>query len=402
MSRQPVHKPPVVIVTLTLDVGGTEQHIATVAPLLVERGWPVSVYCLNRAGEQAELLRSRGVDVIAPPREAAGRQTPRAKRAVLSTLAAADLFRKYRRQKPAIAHTFLTEPFLFAGPAGILARVPIRVMSRRELKATRTNWPGARAVERRLIARMAAVLGNSRSVVAELIEDGAPRDRIGLIYNGIDVRRFSAGVDRERLRRDLGIAGDGRIAIMVANLFPYKGQRELIEGFASVAASLPEPWTLVLVGRDEGDRAHLEARIAALGVGDRVRLVGQRKDVPSLLAASDIGIHASRQEGFSNAVLEQMATGLPVIVTEAGGNTDAVTHDKTGLIVPIEAPEALAAAISTLARDPARRTRLGAAARARIEKEFTLARVVDAYEALYMGLLAGRRPAEIEGVGIGR
>jgi glycosyltransferase involved in cell wall biosynthesis len=123
--------------------------------------------------------------------------------------------------------------------------------------------------------------------------------------------------------------------------------------------------------------------------------MGLRSDIASLMSASDVGVLCSHQEGFSNAILEAMAAGLPMIVTDVGGNAEAVLAGETGLVVPPSHPEALAEALVSLARDPLLRKAFGEAGRARLETRFRLDSCVARYHALYRGLLRGQIPRDI-------
>jgi glycosyltransferase involved in cell wall biosynthesis len=143
----------------------------------------------------------------------------------------------------------------------------------------------------------------------------------------------------------------------------------------------------VLAGRDEGLRQKLERRIAERDIGDHVQFVGEYRDVSSLFAAADFAVLSSWEEGFSNVVLEAMIAGLPMVVTDVGGNPEAVLHGKTGLVVPPHNPSALGRAILRLARDRGLRERLGNAGRTRVEQEFSLERCVDDHHNLYEELL---------------
>ena len=172
----------------------------------------------------------------------------------------------------------------------------------------------------------------------------------------------------------------------VANLIAYKGYRDLLEALASIAASLPKQWKLVAVGRDEGIGADLMRYAATLGLSENILWLGERDDVQDILAAADVFTLASHQEGFSNALIEAMVHGLPTIATAIGGNLDAVVDGQTGLLVGVKEPEQLAAAILKLALDPNLRQSYGAAARARVQSQFSLKACVARYENLYRGL----------------
>ncbi len=390
----------IVFSTLSLDVGGAERQIAAVAPALAERGWSVSIFCFNRSGELAESVRAAGVEVIEPPIEANGRQTPRPLRAILSTIAAGRLAMVLRRRKPAIAHFFLTEAYLFGAPAAIMSGAPIRIMSRRESNADHPSVSSVRRVEAQLHQRMTAVLANSKRVVDDLKAEGCHNERLGLIYNGVDLVAFDKPIDRQAMRHSLGVADDELAAVMVANLIGYKGHADLLRAMSHVAAASSRKVKLLLVGRDDGCLEELKLQTASLGLAESVAFLGPRSDVDRILLASDIGVHSSHTEGFSNAILESMAAGLPMVVTDVGGNAEAVRDGTQGFVVPAHASETLGAALRLLADDRGLRRRFAVASRKRVEESFSLSSTVERYDALYLGLIAGSMPGNIPEVAI--
>ena len=157
-----------------------------------------------------------------------------------------------------------------------------------------------------------------------------------------------------------------------------------------VATQLPADWRLLCVGCDDGIGAALAAQAAALGLAGHIAFLGVRDDVPALLAAADMALLCSHQEGFPNAVLEAQSAGLAMVVTDAGGTREAVVDAETAIVVPVGDTAALGTAIVRLATEPGLRARMGAAARARIEREFRLEVAVDAYDRLYARLADGR------------
>ena len=138
--------------------------------------------------------------------------------------------------------------------------------------------------------------------------------------------------------------------------------------------------------------------INALGIEDNIKLLGARSDIVSLLAAADLGVLSSHEEGFANSILEGMAAGLPMIVTDVGGNAEAVVNGVTGLVVPPRNANALGAAILKLALDAELRRTMGRAGRERVAKYFGIDRCVANYAHLYAGLGRGERPAAIVGL----
>lgn len=388
--------PPILFVALSLDVGGAERHMSSVLPELVRRGWPVSIYCMNRLGAFAGDVAAAGVEVLGPPIERLpGRQNTSA-RLYATARAGARLVGVMRRSRPVIVHFFLPEPYLIGAPVALLQGVPICVMSRRGLNLYQSNWPGAGAIERRLHPHMTAVLGNSKRVVADLRSEGCRPDQIGLIYNGVAIGGLGDPVDRLAIRRSIGIEPNALVAIVVANLIPYKGHADILDALARIKSKLPAGMKLVCIGRDEGARASLEQKANELGLKEMVRFLGVRNDVAPLLNAADFSILASHEEGFSNAVIEAMAAGLPMVVSDVGGNAEAVVDGETGFVVPPRSPGPLGDAILRMASEPLLRQRFGAAGRKRTKDKFSLAASVDRYDTVYRALIAGQRVGDLD------
>ncbi|MDX2159057.1 MAG: glycosyltransferase [Hyphomicrobiaceae bacterium] len=387
---------PILFVTLSLDVGGAERHLASLLPALARRGWPVSIYCTNRLGAFADDVRRAGVEVIGPPIERTAGAQRKMHRLRATALAGSRLVGVIRRLRPAIVHFFLPEAYVVGAPIALALGVPVRIMSRRGLNLYQRSWPGVRSIERKLHRRMSGVLANSRRVVADLAEEGCAPERIGLIYNGVALAGLDLPIDRRAVRDSLGIGPEAFVIVVVANLIHYKGHADLLAGLAGVTDRLPACWRLVCVGRDEGARASLVAMIGELGLSANVVLLGVRSDVAALLAAGDLAVLPSQEEGFSNAIIEAMAAGLPQVVTDVGGNAEAVIHGQHGLVVPPRDPIALGMAVARLAGDAELRARMGAAARERARARFALSACVDRYETVYRGLLAGSRIGDLD------
>ena len=372
------------VVTESLGVGGTESHLIRTLPRLVASGWSVVTFCLTERGERAEQVETAGVEVCAAPR-LAKRKGSFLRYPAHGALAVNKLYWLMRRWQPQIAHFYLPGPYLIGAHVALAARTPIKIMSRRSLSDYQRNWPLVARLERRLHTRMDAVIGNSRAVVRQLIEEGIPEEKVRLIYNGIDLSPTLP--DRSEARRALGLDDETLVGVVIANLLHYKGHRELISGLSHVEQALPSKWRILLAGRDHGIKAELEALAAARGITHRIQFLGEYADVPTLLAAADFGLLTSREEGFSNVILEGMSAGLAMIVTDVGGNAEAVVDDETGLVVAPREPKAISDAVLRLARDPEQRKRLGAAARRRVEEKFSIDRCVKAHVDLYQEML---------------
>jgi glycosyltransferase involved in cell wall biosynthesis len=380
----------------TLGIGGSERHLVSVARALTQRGWRVSVYSLAGNGPLGKDIIDAGARLYFSPIQRGQKPMSLVARVFRLAVAAVHLLFVMMRRRFAIVHFFLPAAYLTGAPLAALARIKIRIMSRRSLNLYQRHYGSLyRLLEHRLHRTMTAIVGNSRSVVRELEdEEGVPRSRLALIYNGLDAARYGDNSSRDVMRASLGANASTLVLVIVANLIPYKGHRDLIEALGSANKNMPADWRLLVVGRDDGIENALRAQSAALGIGDKISFLGLRRDIPEILNASDVGLLCSHEEGFSNAILEGMAAGLPMIVTDVGGNAEAVCDGETGLVVPARDAKRLAEAIVHLATDPAFRKQFGMAGRERVAKYFTFARCIDGYEALYRTLLSGGKPQD--------
>ncbi|MGH8212207.1 MAG: glycosyltransferase [Rhodanobacteraceae bacterium] len=263
-----------------------------------------------------------------------------------------------------------------------------RLSNRRDMgfqKSARMRW-----LMRRLNHRFDRIVAPSTAILDSLAaRERVDRAKLICIPNGVDTQRFVPLPEAKRTvaRAELGFADDDLLVGCVANLYPVKRHSDLVEAFARVYSALPTA-RLLLVG-DGPLRSTLERQITRHGLGDAARLLGDRDDIASLLPIMDVFILASSSEGLSNAILEAQACALPVIATRVGGNPDLVDENCGRLVAPAQ-PAALAAAMLGLLRDPALRSRLGAAARARVEPKHSLQGMVDSYLRLYQDMAGDR------------
>jgi glycosyltransferase involved in cell wall biosynthesis len=197
---------------------------------------------------------------------------------------------------------------------------------------------------------------------------GIPTEKIAVIPNGVDTRRYQRHIERRPARARIGLRDADRAIAVVATFKEQKGHRFLIDAAAILSPDFPFV-RFLLIGDGEL-RADLEHRIAAHGLGNQFLLLGMRPDVPELLAAADLFVLPSLWEGLPMALVEAMAAGLPVVATEVSGTRGVMVDGETGLLVPPGDAFALARAIAALLVDPNRAAAMGAAARRRIETHY--------------------------------
>lgn len=297
----------------------------------------------------------------------------------------------FRKDRPDILHAYLPAANVLGPVAARMAGIPRVIVSKRALANYKEDFPLLRKVE---------PLGNRLSDVILVNSDAVRRDverternwrgKFRKIYNGVAPIAVWTEEERRAFRAREGIPAGARVVLSVSNFYPYKGHMDLIEAAGYVASREPETLFL-LVGRDAGTLETCRNRVRENGLGNSVLFLGSRTDIPDLLRTCDLFVHPSHEEGFSNAILEAMAGGRPVVAYDVGGNPEAIRDRETGLLVPLRNPRALADAILRLARDPELRVAMGEKGRERATEHFSMERMVREMEALYDSLMEGKR-----------
>lgn len=236
--------------------------------------------------------------------------------------------------------------------------------------------------------RLASIITvNSAGVRHDVLErENANPEKLRLIYNGLELNPFAdAKKNRNSARKLLGLEQDDITIVMVANLIPYKGHEDAIRAIAIAKQSHPNI-RLLCAGEDRGIQTHLESLAHKLDAAENVIFLGRRDDVPDLLAASDIGLVASHEEGFCNALLEQMAAGLPVIATDVGGNREALNDGEFGYLVDPHSSSQIASAIENIINGLEGAIETGRRASQYIRDNFSTEKMVGSYLDLYRNL----------------
>jgi glycosyltransferase involved in cell wall biosynthesis len=376
--KQPIR---VLVLIPQLEIGGAERHLLNVLPSLQRRSFEITIVTLRSGGAFESALRQNNVTVLSLPTRERG--------LVGLSLTVWSLFWMIRAQKPDLIHFFLPEAYLLGFPAslGIKAR---RIVSRRSLATYHQKRRGVRILEMLFHRGVDVALGNSAAVTDDLRREGIPACRLGLVHSGVD-ERFSK-ISTADGRRVAGCNAKTLIFVCVANFWPYKGHADLVRALAEINTKIPQTWKVLMVGRDEGAGRELQSIAFSLGVAEHLHTIESTEDVSPYLAAADIFVMPSHEEGFSNALLEAMMAGLPIVATAVGGNLDAIRDGVDGLLVPPNDPQRLGESLLKLALSPELRSALARNAQVRARERFSLESCVDKYADLYNGLVEGRYP----------
>jgi glycosyltransferase involved in cell wall biosynthesis len=362
-------------VITSMQAGGAERVVAEYAKWHDRSRYEPEVCCVLTSGPFADSVAASGVPV-----HVLGR------RGRFDLMAIARLARIIGRGRFDVVHNHNFTALAAGLPASILGRA--RAVVRTEHNVVRTRGRARHYVSRAAALSEDAQIAVSAAVRRAHTECGRiPRARFVTIMNGIDEERLAPGADRAAVRRELGLADDAVVCLNIGSLTEQKNRRALLD--ATARLSDIEALRMLVVGSGP-EREKLEARAGELGLSRRVLFLGQRLDVPDLLAASDIFVLSSDWEGLPITILEAMTSGIPCVATAVGGVPEALTDGVTGVTVEPGRPGALADGIRTLARDPELRARMAGAAREEFEQRFRAEQMVRQTEALYDMALAGR------------
>lgn len=291
-------------------------------------------------------------------------------------------------------HDFYTNVFGMAGAT--LARVPVRIASRRE--------SAVRPAKQRLIERSAyraahSVVANCEEVRQQLIKEGVPARKVRTIYNGLDPARVHARADRKEILGSLNLPESARFVTIMANMRAhvwnpepacYKDHPTFLRAAQQVRERVPEA-AFIIAGEGEL-KQNTEQLARDLGIADRTFFIGRCQNVGAVLSISDVCVLSSRAEGFSNSILEYMAAGRPVVATDVGGAREAVVHGETGYIVPPGDHEQMAQYIVSLLLDPENARSMGASGQRVVNEKFSCLRQLQNVENLYNELLKRSNP----------
>ena len=297
------------------------------------------------------------------------------------------------RLKPDVSEFSTPKAGLLGSLASWLAGVPARVYMLRGLKletARGIKRSLLLAAERTASACVQTVLCNSPSLLSQAMELGlAPAAKMHLLgdgsSNGVDVERFSPGPSDVRGRLNLPL--DAPVVGFVGRLTRDKGIPELIEAFDTILKKEPKAHLLLVGWFDVSEDALADKWRARIANHPRIHCIGFVADTAPYYRAMDVMVLPTWREGFPNVVLEAAATGIPVITTKCTGSRDSVVPEVTGLLIPPGYPEAISEAVLKLIRDPARRARMGEAAREWVCGHFADERVLQLATLFYRSLL---------------
>jgi len=354
-------------------LGGSEKNIFDLVRNLSPERFECHVIAL-RGG--ATLRRIQNAGIYAEDLGLRGLLAPRGLRKAIALL----LF--LRRHGIDILVTYHADADILGALVGSLARVPAIISSRRDIGYLITpSQLLAYTLVNRFVTRFIAVSEAVKNAISR--SQGIPRTKITVIHNGADPDHITLPHNRYFLHELLHIPRSCTLVGTVASFRSVKNQELLVRSAAVVLRHHPNT-AFVIIGDTHTDYYRVVRRlIRELHLEDRVFCLGNRSDVTSLLYSFDIFVLPSLHEGFSNAILEAMAVGLPVIASNSGGNPELL-NDGSGILFDSNDSDALAAALLRLLNDPQIQHKMGRTARERVNRDFSLSSMITKHESLFL------------------
>jgi sugar transferase (PEP-CTERM/EpsH1 system associated) len=306
------------------------------------------------------------------------------------------LWRLLRQLRPDIVHTRNLGALEGTLPA-MLAGVPVRIHGEHgrdvdDLDGRNTRQQVIRRLFKPLVSHHIAVSRDLESYLYQKV--GIPRSRVAQIYNGVDADRFRPAGERREDVPCAGFGGTDKFVIgTVGRMQEVKDQPTLASAFARLVHEVPgaeQRLRLVMIG-DGPLRERVRALLANAGVEQLAWLPGEREDVPRMMRSFDLFVLPSLAEGISNTILEAMASGLPVLATDVGGNPELIEPGVTGSLVPRNDPASMARAMRAYAESAELCRRQGSNARRAVERRFGMEAMASAYMAVYDSMLGDKR-----------
>jgi glycosyltransferase involved in cell wall biosynthesis len=372
-----------------LDVGGLEKVVLSLLNNLDRDRFTPHLICLDGAGRMAADVDLPQENRLVLQRKPGVRLPIIGLTVDPSLLPVFGRIRRFVREKKIdVLHAHNLGPLIYAGVATRL--IPMRrrpqlvysdhnqLFSMSPERARRVRW------YLKLADHVIAVSQDLQRTLTERLQ--APPERVQVLYNGVDAQRFGRA-DRNKVRRELGIADGDFVVGSAVVLSEHKGIGYLLDAAPAVLAQAPE--TRFVIAGDGPNRAALEEKARALALGDRVKFIGHRNDIPDVVAAFDVYVLPSLTEGLPLALLEALAVGNPILCTRVGGIPEIVEDGVNGYLVPPGDSAALTDGILRLRADPAFRSAVRERNLKKFAERFTLRTMVEGHARLF-GELAAR------------
>jgi len=374
-------KKKIFLTILTFDIGGAESQLLLLADKLSGKV-EITVFALSVSGPLRQRLEKTGATIK-------GIDSPYPKHWVI-VLARIFWFqvlliKELIKKRPHIVHSFLPLTNFLSTIACKVCRVPC-LTSWRSLTNYRQRNSLASFIDKFSLYYSSKISCNSKAVLSDILKNDPwiPPSKTCVIYNGVIFPEREGSPPLSSIRKSLNLSLEDIAIVYVANLISYKGHRDLLKAFSLIPQPKNKRLKLFLVGDDRGIKQNLMELSKKLKIDRSVFFLGSREDVSQLLKYMDIGVMASHEEGFSNALLEKLEAGMPVIATDVGGNKEALEGMKECYLVESKNPTSLSSGLERAIKDfLSKKQSFGQQRSSQIKLEFSVEKMVGTYLKTY-------------------
>jgi len=362
-------------------LGGAERNLLKIMTHIDHNRFRFSLYTFQAGPQMLSMLEQNNIKCVQIP-------YPTTLQGLLKFLV---LCKKIRGQKIDILHSYFEGSDIWGTLLAKLAGIPIIISSKRDMGFSKSKK--ILMAYRLINPFVTKIISVSEAVKIQThLQEKVDLKKIVTIYNGVDPDKFSNSRHKNILKTELKLNSSLPIVAILSNIRPIKGMEYFVYAAAKVVELFPQV-QFIIVGNCLPGLGRLtyynklKSQVKELKLENNFFFLGGRSDIPDILSAIDISVLSSLSEGFSNTVIESMAAAKPLIVTDVGGNSEAVVHGKTGFVVPPKNIDKLADAISTLLKDKKLAKSMGEAGRKRAKQLFSTKTMINKIENLYITAL---------------
>ena len=373
----PESKRKILILINQLNVGGTEKQLLKQMQAL-QKSFEIRILLVSGSGDLIEEFKKLDLE-LHQPITFAGKNIARLHFIV-------NMLQSLKWFKPDIIHFYLPEAYIIGGILSVLfAPNKKLMMSRRSLNIYSQNHKILSLIERFLHKRMTKILSNSNAISQDLMHEGVEEKKIIRIYNGVKNVNFSSLSEKQNTRKRYNVSHESVLIIVASNLYHYKGLDDLIEAIAHLEKEF-QNFKVLIFGNDYGYKPRLVRLISKYNLKKYVSLIEGEAKLSLAWNAADIGVLPSHQEGFSNSLLEGMSSGTAMIVTNVGGNPEAIEHNVEGILVNPKKPFEIFEALFSLVKNKRRRDEMGLSGRKKAKKLFDQEKMIREMRKIYRNI----------------
>ena len=359
----------ILFVTFSLDVGGLENLVLELARNLDRERFASSICTLQKGGKLQQEFERSGIPVYVIE-----------KREGMDFFLPFKIYRLLKQKKIDIVHTNNAVPWLYVG---------ISVLFRRRIRLIHTEHSHL-PVEKELLIKAERLLSKlTFSIVADSANVAkflssrvnVPGRKLKTIYNGVNCKRLNININAQSKKREIGRGGSEQIVGIVGRLVLVKDHVNLLCAFKKVINEVSRVKLLIIGDGELKD--YLVKYAHDLKITQKVKFLGNRFDVPDLLKTMDVFVISSLSEGFSIALLEAIASGIPVVATNVGGNAEIIEHGVSGLLVPPKDPNEISKMIVSLLKNKEMAKKIGERGQRKVRADFSFEKMKEKYQSVY-------------------